>query len=137
MITNIFLHYGFDTWMSREYPGVQFERFADDVVVHCVTERQARQVREAIGRRLVDIGLELHPDKTKIVYCKDSRQRQEYEQGDVHVLRVCVPSPEGLRQEEEADVRRLPTCCGPGEADRYEPQGSVLADPSTHHSDPE
>ena len=80
LIANIFLHYGFDAWMTREYPGVQFERFADDVVVHCVTERQARQVREAIGRRLVDIGLQLHPDKTKIVYCKDSRRRQEYEQ---------------------------------------------------------
>jgi RNA-directed DNA polymerase len=71
LIANIFLHYGFDSWMVREYPGVQFERFADDVVVHCVTERQARQVREAIGRRMVDIGLELHPDKTRIVYCKD------------------------------------------------------------------
>lgn len=79
LIANIFLHYGFDLWMGREYPDVQFERFADDVVVHCATERQARQVREAIGRRMVDIGLELHPDKTKIVYCKDSRRRQEYE----------------------------------------------------------
>jgi RNA-directed DNA polymerase len=79
LIANIFLHYGFDLWMTREYPGVQFERYADDVVVHCVTERQARQVREAIGRRLVDIGLELHPDKTRIVYCKDSRRRQEFE----------------------------------------------------------
>jgi RNA-directed DNA polymerase len=79
LIANIFLHYGFDRWMTRKFPGVQFERFADDVVVHCVTERQARYVRDAIGRRLVDVGLELHPDKTKIVYCKDSRRRQEYE----------------------------------------------------------
>lgn len=79
LIANIFLHYGLDRWMDREYPGVQFERFADDVVIHCVTERQARNVREAVGRRMVDIGLELHPDKTKIVYCKDSRRRQEYE----------------------------------------------------------
>jgi RNA-directed DNA polymerase len=79
LIANIFLHHGFDTWMDREYPGVQFERFADDVVVHCVTERQAREVREAIGRRMVEIGLELHPDKTKIVYCKDSKRRLEYE----------------------------------------------------------
>ena len=75
LIANIFLHHGFDAWMTREYPGVQFERFADDVVVHCVTERQARQVREAIGRRLVEIGLKLHPDKTRIVYCKDGMRR--------------------------------------------------------------
>jgi group II intron reverse transcriptase/maturase len=80
LIANAFLHYGFDLWMTREYPGVTFERFADDVVVHCVTERQARQVREAIGRRLAEIGLSLHPDKTRIVYCKDSKRHQEYEQ---------------------------------------------------------
>jgi len=79
LIANIFLHYGFDIWMVREFPGVQFERFADDVVVHCVTERQARQVRDAIGRRLAEVGLQLHPDKTKIVYCKDSRRRQDFE----------------------------------------------------------
>jgi hypothetical protein len=65
--------------MTRAFPGVQFERFADDVVVHCVSERRAREVREAIGRRLVEVGLELHPDKTRIVYCKDSRRRQEFE----------------------------------------------------------
>jgi group II intron reverse transcriptase/maturase len=78
LLANLFLHYGLDTWLNREYPGVWFERFADDAVVHCVTERQARQVREAIGRRLADIGLELHPDKTRIVYCQDSRRRGDY-----------------------------------------------------------
>jgi RNA-directed DNA polymerase len=80
LIANIFLHYGFDTWMTREFPGIGFERFADDVVVHCVTERQAHQVRQAIGSRLADIGLQLHPDKTRIVYCKDDRRRLDYEQ---------------------------------------------------------
>ena len=79
LIANIFLHYGFDLWMTREFPGVQFERFADDVVIHCVTERQARHLREAVGRRLVEIGLQLHPDKTRIVYCKDGRRRQQYD----------------------------------------------------------
>jgi RNA-directed DNA polymerase len=79
LIANIFLHYGFDSWMGREFPAVQFERFADDVVIHCVSERQARQVREAVSARMVEIGLELHPDKTKIVYCKDSRRRQQFE----------------------------------------------------------
>jgi RNA-directed DNA polymerase len=80
LIANVFLHYGFDIWMTREFPDVRFERFADDVVVHCVTERQARQVREAIGRRFADIGLQLHPDKTRIVYCKDDRRRLDFEQ---------------------------------------------------------
>lgn len=80
LLANLFLHYGFDMWMSREFPVVPFERFADDVVVHCVTERQARQVREAIEDRLAQIGLVLHPEKTKIVYCKDSRRRWEFDQ---------------------------------------------------------
>ena len=80
LLANLFLHYGFDMWMDRKFPTVTFERFADDAVVHCVTERQARQVREAIERRFVDIGLELHPDKTRTVYCKDSRRRQEFDQ---------------------------------------------------------
>jgi RNA-directed DNA polymerase len=80
LIANLFLHYSFDTWMVREFPGVRFERFADDAVVHCVTERQARNVREAIGRRLAEVGLELHPDKTRVVYCKDTRRHLDYDQ---------------------------------------------------------
>jgi RNA-directed DNA polymerase len=80
LLANLFLHYGFDMWMSREFPAVTFERFADDAVIHCVTERQARQVRDEIGGRLADIGLELHPGKTKLVYCQDSRRRQEFDQ---------------------------------------------------------
>lgn len=78
LLANLFLHYGFDLWMVREYPGVRFERFADDAVIHCVTERQACEVRDAIGRRFADIGLSLHPEKTKIVYCKDDRRRRDY-----------------------------------------------------------
>ena len=80
LIANVFLHYGFDMWMTREFPGVLFERFADDVVVNCVTGRQARQVREAIGQRLASIGLELHPGKTRIVYCKDSNRPLDSDQ---------------------------------------------------------
>jgi RNA-directed DNA polymerase len=79
LLANLFLHYGFDVWMAREFPGVPFERFADDVVVHCVSERRACEVREAIRRRLASIGLELHPDKTRTVYCKDSRRRETHE----------------------------------------------------------
>jgi group II intron reverse transcriptase/maturase len=79
LIANLFLHYGFDAWMAREFPAVQFERFADDLVIHCVSESHARDLREALARRLVEVGLELHPDKTKIVYCKDSNRRGTYE----------------------------------------------------------
>src|SRR5664279_2451132 len=65
--------------MAREFPAVQFERYADDAVVHCVTERQASHVLAAIGNRMEQVGLRLHPDKTRIVYCKDGKRRGVYE----------------------------------------------------------
>jgi RNA-directed DNA polymerase len=80
VLANLFLHYALDAWMVREFPTISFERFADDAVIHCVSERQARHVRDAVARRLVEVGLELHPDKTRIVYCKDSNRRGTYEQ---------------------------------------------------------
>jgi RNA-directed DNA polymerase len=80
VLANLFLHYGLDAWMAREFPGVPFERFADDAVIHCVSERQACLVRDAVACRLAEVGLELHPDKTRIVYCKDSNRRGTFEQ---------------------------------------------------------
>ncbi|MEW1838242.1 group II intron reverse transcriptase/maturase [Nonomuraea angiospora] len=77
LLANLFLHYGMDVWLSREYPGCRFERFADDAVIHCVTERQALEVKERLGVRFADIGLLLYPDKTKIVYCKDGKRRRD------------------------------------------------------------
>ena len=73
VLANLFMHYAFDAWMAREYPGIRFERYADDVVVHCVTERQARNLVAAIGDRMEQVGLRLHPDKTKVVYCQDAK----------------------------------------------------------------
>jgi len=78
LLANLFLHYGFDGWMAREFPAIPFERYSDDIVVHCVSERQACYVQVAIARRLADVGLELHPDKTRLVYCKDSKRRRTY-----------------------------------------------------------
>jgi RNA-directed DNA polymerase len=80
VLANLFLHYAVDLWMVREYPAVPFERFADDVVAHCATERQARQVLGELTERLASVGLRVHPDKTRIVYCKDRNRRQNYEQ---------------------------------------------------------
>jgi hypothetical protein len=73
------MHYAFDQWMDREYPGCPWERYADDIVAHCTTEEQARNLRAAIASRLGTFGLELHPDKTKVVYCKDGRRRGDFE----------------------------------------------------------
>jgi RNA-directed DNA polymerase len=79
VLANIFLHYGFDLWMAREFPAVPFERYADDVVIHCASEHQAWEVRDALAVRLVQIGLELSSEKTRIVYCKDGKRRGAYE----------------------------------------------------------
>jgi RNA-directed DNA polymerase len=75
VLANLFLHYAFDAWMAREFPGVRFERYVDDAVVHCVSQAQARTVLAALEERMAQVGLTLHPDKTRIVYCKDGRRR--------------------------------------------------------------
>ena len=75
LLANLFLHYAFDVWMRKHYPNLPFERYADDGIVHCRTEREAQEVRAAIAARLQECGLELHPEKTKIVYCKDDDRR--------------------------------------------------------------
>jgi len=74
LLANLFMHYAFDTWMVREFPGCPFERYADDVVAHCDSEDQAHHLRAAIATRLGALGLELHPDKTKIVFCQDTNR---------------------------------------------------------------
>src|SRR5437762_5036808 len=78
LLANLFLHYAFDMWMQKEFPHLQFERYCDDGVVHCVSEKQALFVQKAIAQRMVACGLELHPDKTHIVYCKDADRRATY-----------------------------------------------------------
>ena len=79
VLANLFMHYAFDAWMARVFPTVPFERYADDAVVHCKSERQARHMRQAIADRMAEVGLRLHPDKTKIVYCKDGNRQGSYE----------------------------------------------------------
>ena len=78
LLANIFMHHAFDDWLARNFPCLQFERYADDAIVHCMSEAQARYVLDALGERMKQCGLELHPVKTKIVYCKDDDRRGEY-----------------------------------------------------------
>jgi RNA-directed DNA polymerase len=78
LLANLFLHYAFDRWIAATYPHVRFERYADDAIVHCRTEVEAQQVRAAIAARFEECRLELHPEKTKIVYCKDDDRRRTY-----------------------------------------------------------
>src|SRR5436309_2488150 len=79
ILVNLFMHYAFDQWMARNHPDCPFERYADDVVVHCKNRRQAEELLAGIAARMSEVGLRLHPDKTHVVYCKDSNRRGEHE----------------------------------------------------------
>ena len=79
LLANIFLHLAFDDWMRKTHPDVPFERYADDAVVHCKTEKQAETIKRNIEERLEQCKLQLHPQKTKIVYCKDDDRRASHE----------------------------------------------------------
>jgi RNA-directed DNA polymerase len=82
LIVNIFMHHVFDDWMKQHYPRIKFERYSDDIIVHCRSEKQARFILHEIEQRLNLCKLELHPEKTRIVYCKDNNRKDshKYEQ---------------------------------------------------------
>ncbi len=79
LIANIFMHHAFDEWMKTIHPENPFERYADDVIVHCASKLEAERLLEQIRWRLKACKLELHPEKTKIVYCKDDKRNGEYQ----------------------------------------------------------
>lgn len=84
LLANLFLHYAFDTWIGQARPETPFERYCDDIVVHCRSEEQARAVLAQITERLANCGLVVNQEKTRIVYCRDDRRsgRHEHEQFD-------------------------------------------------------
>lgn len=79
LLSNLFLHYAFDLWFIREYPTLRFVRYADDMVVFARTNDEAQRVLQAIQNRMQECKLEIHPDKTKIVYCKDYRRKGDHD----------------------------------------------------------
>jgi RNA-directed DNA polymerase len=79
LLMNVFMHYAFDRWMKENHPDCPFARFADDGVVHCRTKRQAESMLSIISQRFRECHLVIHPEKTKIVYCKDSNRKGSYE----------------------------------------------------------
>jgi RNA-directed DNA polymerase len=78
LLANLFLHYAFDAWAARTMPNMWFERYADDIVCHCNSHKQALWLRNRLRERLAECGLELHPQKTKIVYCRDAERTQDH-----------------------------------------------------------
>ncbi|MHB0967991.1 MAG: group II intron reverse transcriptase/maturase [Bellilinea sp.] len=78
VLANLFLHYAFDKWMEKNHPGKPFARYADDGVAHCCSRQDAESLRDKLEKRFAECGLELHPTKTRIVYCKDDDRRGDY-----------------------------------------------------------
>jgi RNA-directed DNA polymerase len=89
ILANLFLHYAFDLWMTRTYPDLPWCRYADDGLVHCRTEQEAQALKAALQARLAECRLEMHPTKTKIVYCKDGKRKGKYPNTQFDFLGYC------------------------------------------------
>ena len=79
LLSNLYLHYTFDKWMSIHNSEIEFERFADDIVVHCASKPEAERLLASIRERFEQCGLILHAEKTKIVYCKNTNRKGNHE----------------------------------------------------------
>jgi len=79
ILANLFMHYAFDAWMRREFPTIPFCRYADDGLLHCRSKQQARLLLDRLSLRFREVGLEIHPLKSKIVYCKDNNRKGDWE----------------------------------------------------------
>jgi RNA-directed DNA polymerase len=108
VLANIYLHYSFDMWMAREFPAIPFERYVDDVVLHCKSERQARFVRSRVAERMADCNVELNPRKTRIVYCKDEDRKGSYEHERFDFLGYTFRPRRSRRKNGELFVNFLP-----------------------------
>jgi len=89
LLANLFLHYAFDRWVRRYHPKIQFERYADDIICHCFTRTEAQELKVQLEQRFKACGLTLHPEKTRIVYCKDSRRKGQYPDIQFTFLGFC------------------------------------------------
>jgi RNA-directed DNA polymerase len=89
LLANLFLHYAFDLWMARTHPELPWCRYADDGLVHCRSEQEAQAIKAELQARLAECHLEMHPTKTKIVYCKDGRRKGKYPNRSFDFLGYC------------------------------------------------
>lgn len=64
--------------MNKNFSDAPFERYADDCVIHVKTQSRAKEILRALEARMAEVKLELHPQKTKIIYCKDSNRKQQF-----------------------------------------------------------
>lgn len=88
-LANLFMHYSFDVWMKRTHPELPWCRYADDGLVHCRTEQEAAALKTELQARLAECHLEMHPTKTKIVYCRDGKRKGKYPNFKFDFLGYC------------------------------------------------
>ncbi len=103
ILSNLFLHYAFDLWMKRAHPDLPWCRYADDGLVHCRSWREAEAVMAKLQARLAECGLEMHPTKTKIVYCKDGRRKATHPNVTFDFLGYCF-RPRRVKSARSTDV---------------------------------
>ena len=128
MLANLFLHYAMYSWLEPEFPSVEFERYADDAVLHCSTDYQARKVRDALAVRLEGLGLRLHPGKTKMVYCKDANRRGSNEHTSFTFL-GCEFRPRGAENKKGQLFATFSPAVGP---DALQAKGRQVRDWRIH-----
>jgi len=78
LLANLFLHYAFDKWLEKTDRSVQFSRYADDIIIHCKSKVHAELILKLVHQRMESVSLELHPKKTKLVYCRDYRRKGKH-----------------------------------------------------------
>ena len=108
LLANLFLHYSFDRWMRQHHPNIQFERYADDAICHCVSRSRAENLKRQLEERFKSCRLELHPDKTRIVFCRDSRRRGQYPEIQFNFLGFCFRPRRAIDSKGEVFTSFLP-----------------------------
>lgn len=113
MLANLFMHYTFDLWMARTFPELPWCRYADDGLVHCRVEHEAERVKAALQARLTECHLEMHPTKTRIVYCKDGKRKGEYPNIKFDFLGYCFRPRRVLNSRDNSLFCRLTPAVSP------------------------
>jgi len=108
ILANPFLNYVFDRWMQRNFPACPFERYADDALTHCASEKEAKQLLATLQRRFSECGLQLHPEETKIVYCNVANRRANYPAQSFDFLGYTIRPRGGMSRSGKMFVSFIP-----------------------------
>jgi len=114
LLANLYLHHAFDMWMGKYFPSNPFERYADDIIVHCNTKTEAEHLLKSIGERLAGFELELHPEKTKLVYCKSWKRKEQHEHNSFTFLSYSFQprsKPNTFGRQDKFTVFSAAICC--------------------------